>query len=214
MADQKSKKGFLGRFMDILSGRPSTESEPIEKDPQVIEFPSDESDPTDLGFVRKFTASGGKFLYCEDESEAYQYLSSIMQESGLGKVYCIDENLNSILRKAQIDVDLEDWQNSDAFCTSCEYLVSFNGGIMISANQLHGKKLEDLPETLITIGRTSQITDNLRSALAGIRMRYKNNLPSQITTIKGPKKVENLEENDQGKICNKEIYLLLLEDQL
>jgi L-lactate utilization protein LutC len=92
--------------------------------------------------------------------------------------------------------------------------VSFNGGIMISANQLHGKKLEDLPETLITIGRTSQITDNLRSALAGIRMRYKNNLPSQITTIKGPKKVENLEENDQGKICNKEIYLLLLEDQL
>lgn len=200
--------------MDILSGRPTPETKPKEKNPPVIEFPSEENDPTDLGFVKKFTASGGKFLYCENEDEAYEYLANIMAESGIHKVYGVEANLNSILRKAHIEVDENDWENSDAFCTSCEYLVSFNGGIMISANQLHGKKLDELPDTFITIGRTSQITDNLRSALAGIRMRYKNNLPSQITTIKGPKKVENLEENDQGKICNKEIYLLLLEDQL
>ncbi|WP_421754719.1 LUD domain-containing protein [Croceimicrobium sp.] len=214
MAEQKSKKGLLGRFMDILSGRPTENSQTEELDKPVIEFTAEESDPTDLGFVKKFTASGGKFLYCEDEGEAFHFLRQIMEESGLGQVYCTDPNLISILRKAEVNVHENDWTNSDAFCTSCEYLVSFNGGIMISANQLHGKKLEDLPETFITIGRTSQITDNLRSALAGIRVRYKNNLPSQITTIKGPKKVENLEENDQGKICNKEIYLLLLEDQL
>lgn len=214
MAEQKSKKGILGRFMDILSGRPTVKPEALSADRQVIEFPKEENDPTDLSFVRKFTDSGGKFLYCEDEGEAYQYLRQIMDESGIHRVYCRDQNLISILRKAQIDVDEEQWTATEAFCTSCEYLVSFNGGIMISANQLHGKKLEDLPETFITIGRTSQITDNLRSALAGIRLRYQNNLPSQITTIKGPKKVENLEENDQGKVCNKEIYLLLLEDQL
>lgn len=200
--------------MDILSGRPTSDLEASKADRQVIEFPREENDPTDLSFVRKFTASGGKFLYCEDEREAYQYLIQIMDESGIHRVYCHDQNLISILRKAQIEVDEVNWTKTEAFCTSCEYLVSFNGGIMISANQLHGKKLEDLPETFITIGRTSQITDNLRSALAGIRLRYQNNLPSQITTIKGPKKVENLEENDQGKVCNKEIYLLLLEDQL
>jgi len=213
MAHKKSNRGFFGRFMDVLSGRPSPEKEAEELKPD-IDFAIQESDPTDLGFVRKFTSSGGKFLYCEDEGEAYQYLSQIMEESGIQKVYSCEPNLVSILRKANIQVDEEDWTGSEAFCTSCEYLVSFNGGIMISANQLHGKKLEDLPETFITIGKTSQITDNLRSALAGIRMRYKNNLPSQITTIKGPIRTENSEEVDQGKICNKEIYLLLLEDQV
>lgn len=85
---------------------------------------------------------------------------------------------------------------------------------MLSANQLKGKTLEELPETFITIARTSQITDKLRTALAGIRVKYHNNLPSQITTIKGPIKLDDIEENDTGKICSKEIYLLLLEDQL
>jgi L-lactate utilization protein LutB len=214
MGEQKSKKGFMGRFMDILSGKPevSIAAEAIDK--PIIEFAPSESEAVDLGFVKKFTSSGGKFLYCEDESEAYHFLSQIMHESGLQKVFCTDPNLTSILRKAEISVNSEDWQNSDAFCTSCEYLVSFNGGIMISGHQLRGKKLEDLPETFITIGRTSQITDNLRSALAGIRVNYKNDLPSQITTIKGPKKVAEVDESDQGNICNKEIYLLLLEDQL
>lgn len=215
MAEQKSNKGFFSRFLDVLTGKPNEESQESKTEKPVIDFASAEADPTDLEFVKKFTASGGKFLYCEDEGEAYHYLGQIMAESGLNMVYCTNPNLNSILRKAQVELSETDWQNSDAFCTSCEYLVSFNGGIMISENQLHGKKLDDLPETFIAIGRTSQIKENLRAALAGIRFRYLNNLPSQITTIKGPKKVEGLEEeNSQGKICNKEIYLLLLEDQL
>ncbi len=215
MAEQKSKKGFFSRFLDVLAGRPGEESSNSADEKPVIEFATTDTDPTDLEFVKKFTSSGGKFLYCEDEGEAYHYLGQIMAESGLDMVYCTDANLNSILRKAQVNVSENNWQESDAFCTSCEYLVSFNGGIMISENQLHGKKLDDLPETFIAIGRTSQIVENLRAALAGIRIHYQNNLPSQITTIKGPKKVEGLEEgDDEGKVCKKEIYLLLLEDQL
>lgn len=212
MAEQKSKKGIFGRFIDILSGKPEEEQEP-QSNEAPSSFAPQESEPTDLSFVKKFTSSGGKFLYCEDEGEAYNYIRLIMQESGLHKVYCKDPNLISILRKAGVDVQ-DQLNDCDSFCSNCEYLVSFNGGIMISANQLQGKKLDELPDTFITIGKTSQITDNLRSALAGIRIKYQNNLPSQITTIKGPKKVEEIEENDLAKICNKEIYLLLLEDQL
>lgn len=212
MAEQKSKKGIFGRFMDILSGKPEEEGQ--EHKPEVAnDFAPLESEPTDLSFVKKFTSSGGKFLYCEDEKEAYNYIRMIMEESGLHQVYCRDANLISILRKAGVEVN-DNLAQCDSFCSNCEYLVSFNGGIMISANQLQGKKLDELPETFITIAKTSQITDNLRSALAGIRIKYQNNLPSQITTIKGPKKVEEIEENDLAKICNKEIYLLLLEDQV
>tara|TARA_R110002050_G_scaffold98209_1_gene204136 strand:+ start:10091 stop:10735 length:645 start_codon:yes stop_codon:yes gene_type:complete len=214
MAEFKEKKGLFGRFIDIISGKPAEDETnkkvEVKKSPPLV---IDEEEGFDLGFVKRFTHSGGKFLYCDDENEAYTYIRLIMEESGLGKVYCKNENLISILRKANVEIS-EDFLDSDAFCSECEYLVAFNGGIMLSANQLKGKTLEQLPETFITIARTSQITDKLRTALAGIRVKYQDNLPSQITTIKGPIKLDDIEENDTGKICSKEIYLLLLEDQL
>ncbi len=213
MAEFKEKKGLFGRFIDIISGKPAEVEAKKETEPQSPPLIVDEEEGFDLGFVKRFTHSGGKFLYCDDENEAYTYIRLIMEESGLGKVYCKNENLSSILRRADVEIS-ENFSDSDAFCSECEYLVAFNGGIMLSANQLRGRTLEELPETFITIARTSQITDKLRSALAGIRVKYQNNLPSQITTIKGPIKFDDIDENDAGKICNKEIYLLLLEDQL
>jgi L-lactate utilization protein LutB len=213
MAEFKDKKGLFGRFIDIISGKPADEETKKKTEPQSPLLIIDDEEGFDLGFVKRFTHSGGKFLYCDDESEAYTYIRQIMEESGLEKIYCKNENLRSILRKANVDIT-EDFIDSDAFCSECEYLVAFNGGIMLSANQLKGKTLEELPETFITIAKTSQITDKLRSALAGIRVKYHNNLPSQITTIKGPIKFDDIDENEVAKICNKEIYLLLLEDQL
>lgn len=213
MAEFKEKKGLFGRFIDILSGKPSEEETKKKNETEIKALNVDDDEGFDLGFVKRFTHSGGKFLYCDDENEAYTYIRLIMEESGLGKVYCKNENLISILRKANVEIS-DSFLDADAFCSECEYLVAFNGGIMLSENQLKGKKLEELPETFITLARTSQITDKLRTALAGIRVKYQNNLPSQITTIKGPIKFDDLDENDMGKICNKEIYLLLLEDQV
>lgn len=213
MAEFKEKKGLFGRFIDILSGKPSEEETKKKNETEIKALNVDDDEGFDLGFVKRFTNSGGKFLYCDDENEAYTYIRLIMEESGLGKVYCKNENLISILRKANVEIS-DSFLDADAFCSECEYLVAFNGGIMLSENQLKGKKLEELPETFITLARTSQITDKLRTALAGIRVKYQNNLPSQITTIKGPIKFDDLDENDMGKICNKEIYLLLLEDQV
>jgi L-lactate utilization protein LutB len=213
MAEQKSKKGFFGKFVNLLSGKPEEADENAENNSESKSIHGPEqNEPADLSFVRKFIASGGKFLYCADEEEAYSYLQMIMQESGLEKVFAQPNNLISILNKAGIAVENQIDQ-ADAFCSYCEYLVSFNGGIMITAKQTMGRKLVELPDTFITIARTSQITENLRSALTGIRIKYKSDIPSQITTIKGPKKVEEIEEEDTTKICNKEIYLLLLEDQ-
>jgi L-lactate utilization protein LutB len=213
MADFKEKKGLVGRFIEILSGKPAEDKTKTKVKAHSKALIIDDDEGFDLGFVKRFTHSGGKFLYCDDENEAYTYIRLIMEESGLGKVYCKNENLISILRKADVEIS-EDLKSTDAFCSEAEYLVASNGGIMLSANQLKGKTLEELPETFITIAKTSQITDKLRTALTGIRVKYQNNLPSQITTIKGPIKFDDIEEADIGKICNKEIYLLLLEDQL
>lgn len=213
MATTSGKKSLLGKFVDLLSGKPSSDHEAPET-PERGKFAPKAEEPVDLLFVRNFTNSGGKFLYCEDHNEVNQFIENIIQESGLHRIYCEDQNLKSILHKSGIEVATQKIQEADSFCCSCEYLVSYNGGIMITARQTQGKKLDELPETFIIIARTSQITENLRSALAGIRTKYQGNLPSQITTIKGPVKLDNIQDSSPGPVCNKEIYLLLLEDQL
>lgn len=212
MAEQKSKKGFFGKFLDVLSGKPNSPDSETTKPEEQGDFAPEKQEPADLGFVKKFTETGGRFLYCEDETEAYTYIRQIMAESGLHEVFCPNDNLSSILRKAEV-FPTTNRSEADAYCCDCEYLVAFVGGILVSDNQLKGIRLEDLPETFIIIARASQITENLSTALAGIRIKYKNSLPGQIRTIRGKTNIEG-EAPGEGTISKKETYLLLLEDQL
>ncbi len=208
----KKKKGFLGKVFSVLSGKPDgdAKSSPDSRG----KFAPRQKEPVDLTFVKNFTASGGKFLYCEDEKDTYEFLRNISKESGTSLIFCKDPNLQSILSQAGLEVTDKNLGEADAFCAGCEFLISFNGGIMISENQTGSKKLSELPETFITIARASQIVENLRSGLTGIRKRYHGAIPSQITTIKGPVDETDLDQNAGPKTCTKDIYLLLLEDQL
>lgn len=211
MAESSKKSGFFGKFFNVLSGKPT---HPGTEEEQPHLFDEGKKESIDLAFVKSFTASGGKFLYCEKESEAHIYLKQITKESGISAIFCNDANINSILKRAGIVSLTDEIGEANAFCSACEYLISFNGGIMITAKQTLGKKLSELPETFITVARTSQIVENLRAGLTGIRTKYEGDIPSQITTIKGPIKDAGNDENGVGNTCNKEIYLLLLEDQL
>jgi hypothetical protein len=212
-----SKKNLFGKFVNLLSGKPEDEDNTdISQDVVSLNnsIEPKEPEPIDLTFVRNFTRSDGKFIYCENKDEAFLNLSLIMQESGLSKVFNQNPGNEALLAKASVK-STSNLAEADAYCTSCEYLVSFIGGIMITAKQTLGKKLDELPETFIVIAYTSQITENLRSALTGIRNKYQGDIPSQITTIKGPKQLEDIKDPaaSSSNVCNKEVYLLLLEDQ-
>lgn len=211
MGESKKGKSLFSKFMSVLSGKPTSthEDAPTPKS----EFAPKEKEPVDLTFVKRFTDSGGKFLYCESVEEIYEYLGQITQEAGLRSIYCKDHNLQSILSRAGLEFTGDDYRNADAFCCECEYLISFNGGIMISENQTRGVKLDQLPEVFISVAHTSQIVENLRAGLTGIRQRYEN-LPAQITTIKGPKDSEGISQGSGASTCQKDIYLILLEDQI
>lgn len=213
MEKSNKKKGFIGKVFSVLSGKPEEHPEGSTTSLKG-RFAPKSKEPMDLAFVKNFTASGGKFLYCESEEDAYTFLSEIVKESGISLIFCENANLQSILSKAGLNYTSENLNASDSFCTNCESLISFNGGIMISENQTRGKKLSELPETFITIAKTSQIVENLRSGLTGIRERYKQTIPAQITTIKGPLKETDIPSTPAANTCTKDIYLLLLEDQL
>lgn len=216
MAEASKKRSVLHKLANLLTGRIDEEEKEGEGGKQEAEkgkFAPKAEDPLDLAFVKNFVNSGGKFLYCENTGELRDYLAKIRAETAVSSVYCRNSDLKESLREARYDVSMEQPALADAFACRSEYLVAFNGGIMITEHQTRGHKLDQLPHTFLTFASTSQITENLRSALAGIRQRYHGNLPGQITTIKGPQKAKDIQDNQPGQVCNKDIYLLLLEDQ-
>lgn len=203
--EAQPKKNFLQKIKLAFGNKPEEVSNKAEEKEEANK--PKPSDPIDLTFVKHFTAAGGKFLYCEDDNEVYHNLNMMIREGSWNCVYCKDENLTSILSKANIPHKNEDFQECDAFFTSCENLIAFNGGVMVSANQTFGKKIAELPKSHIIIATTEQLVKDLGEGLSSIRERYEGNNPSLITTIKGP-----IQSDVEPNTETKELYLLLVEN--
>ena len=103
--------------------------------------------------------------------------------------------------------------NSVIFITDCEFLVAKDGSILVSANQIESHKIKDLPNNIIVLAKTSQLSQTVSKGLEGIRYKYSNNLPSNITSIKNFKrgKDEDLNFLTYGSSA-KNLYLILLEN--
>ena len=97
--------------------------------------------------------------------------------------------------------------------TSCEFLVANDGSILLSAKQIQSYKIKDIPNNIVVFAKTSQLSETASKGLEGIRIKYSNNLPSNITSIKNfnVEEKENLNFLTYGT-SSKNLYLILLED--
>ncbi len=208
---QKGKPGLFGKLFSVLSGKPdeSGEDELTDKSP----YAPKEEEPIDVRFVQTYTDNGGHFLYCESMEEALINVEKICRENQLQSLFTLEESLLTPLKKVGFTVQTESPSLSDCMCSTCEALVAFNGGIMITDHQLGIFKIADLPETRIILARTSQVVDSLSSGMARINNTYRTNRPTQITTLKGAQS-EAVRQASADPNKNRTLYLLLIEDDL
>ncbi|MDG1529593.1 MAG: LUD domain-containing protein [Polaribacter sp.] len=166
----------------------------------------------DDSFVHYFLEKGGKFLYCTKEEEIEFHLKNIIKENNWNELVCIDEKLNEITKRININTKL-DINYSAPFLTTCEHLIADNGDILFSSNQIRSKKLASLPEHFIVYASTSQLVKNTGEGLTGIKSNFKDNIPTNISAIKNyslQKKDDNF--LNYGNSNSKNLYLLLFED--
>lgn len=168
--------------------------------------------PVDERFTINFKSNGGKFLYCENMEEVYQSLEHILEENNWEnkRALVYDDRLKKLFssfnfqsNKQSLDVDF--------FITTCEYLISDDGSLLISSNQIAEKKLKELPPNFIVYATTSQLVENIGDGLKGIKHKSHERIPTNITTIKHFKAIEDKDFMSYGS-SSKNLYLLLLED--
>ena len=63
------------------------------------------------------------------------------------------------------------------FFSTCEYLISDDGSLLISSNQIAEKKLKELPSNFIIFATTSQFVETIGEGLKGIKEKNKSKIP-------------------------------------
>jgi len=166
----------------------------------------------DDAFVHHFINKGGKFLYCISKEEVASNLHQIFLENNWKEVTCIEADLKEYIEENKIASNTE-FEKISPFFTTCEHLISDNGDVLFSSNQLSTHKIASLTDNFIVFARTSQLVKNTGQGLTGIKSNFKGNIPTNISAVKNYT-LKNDDDNflNYGNSNSKNLYLLLLED--
>lgn len=157
----------------------------------------------DYKFAQLFTHSGGFFNYCENEAEALKILNQILKIECINSVFCWDEDLKNFLNVLKVPHTPHLDSSNDAAFITCEYLIAYDGRIMLSHNNILHYHSSRLPEKIIIMANVSQIVTNLGDAMMRVKRRgaLKN-----LTSISGSES-----KLDTPNKVNTKLFLLLLE---
>ncbi|AUC82147.1 LUD domain-containing protein [Lacinutrix sp. Bg11-31] len=167
--------------------------------------------PIDESFTINFKANGGKFLYCENLDEVFENTNLIFKENNWTDKpgYFYDKNLKE--RFKSLNLKTESLKDATYFFTTCENLIANDGSLLISSLQIAESKLIEFPNNFIVFATTSQIVTNIGEGLRQIKNKNAQKIPTNITTIKHFKDLEEKDFLTYGS-ASKNLYLLLLED--
>jgi len=193
----------LNLFKKIVS---KLTNQPEEEDKQSLEKLGDSLKNADLDykFAQLFTHSGGFFNYCADEGEALQTLNQIVKIEGIKNIFCWDKELQNFLNVVKVPYTSDLEHSSDSAFITCEYLIAYDGRIMLSHNNILHYHSSRLPSKIIIIANVSQIVNNLNDAMGKIK---RNGNIKNLTSISG-----NQSQMDTSSNSNTKLFLLLLED--
>ena len=181
------------------------------EDSDEIESPIFEDDSNDIIFVKNFTSSGGRFTFIDEKNSTNEIFKKIIEENQwtLDNVCSLDSNLSKnlnirLIRK--IDND-----NVKALVTECEFLLSNTGRILICNKQIKSNRIESLPQVVIVLAKSNQFVSDVSEGMTKLKMKYKTNFPTNITTINVKNKLNEDNFLTYGNSA-KDIYLILSDD--
>lgn len=199
----------MSLFKRLLGNKSNSDLKP--KDSEHSKYFPEERLPIDEKFTYNFNKNGGKFLYCENWDELEQAFDNILLENDWYEkdVLCMDDSLKKKFEGYNLNFVMN--ERATFLLSKCESLVSKNGSILLSSNQIKEKKLQELPTNVVIFATTSQLVENISEGLRIIKSRSKKFIPSNITTIQDFECEKEKDFMSYGS-STKNLYLLLLED--
>jgi len=210
----KSREKVLKNVRNALISKTDSPFSTVENDSSVY---VDNNNPyIDITFAEEFSKVGGKFIYCENENELILNLNALFNQYKYGNTYCADNEIKEILTLAKIPFsdNNDDLHKAGVCVTYCESLVARFGSIVVSSRQMSGRKANVYPPVHIVLAYTSQLVMDIKDALAKIKTKYDNKVPSLISFITGPSRTADIEKTlVMGAHGPKEVFVFLIENR-
>lgn len=210
MDSSTAKEQILKRIRKALLEK---HDNPYPKLEELPLYPELQQDPV-VEFAEQFTAAAGQFVFCEDKLQFIENLLLLAEKKTWRKIYCWEKPLQDILNEFEYpfyETD-KDFEQAEIGLTLCEALVARNGNIVVSNSTSAGRRLSIYPHAHIVLAYTSQLTVDIKDALAMLKSKYGENVPSMISFITGPSRTADIEKTlVMGAHGPKELYVFLLE---
>lgn len=170
----------------------------------------------ELIFAEEFTKVAGQFIFCEDEIQFIENILSLAEQKKWKQIYCWEPVLQAILAKYDYPYIGSEtgFITADVGITLCDGLVARTGSILIHSATHAGRRLSIYPNNHIVLAYTSQIFPDMKQALADLRSKSGDKIPSLYTAITGPSRTADIEKTlVLGAHGPKELFLFLIDDR-
>lgn len=204
-----ARETILKKIRQALS-KPTSLPFPGIGDETVFPAPQQE---LDIVFAEAFTRVQGNFSYCASEAELVQQLQLLAESKQWNKWFCNQQVIKQTFGRYQWPYN---WYNQLADCqvsiTNCEALVARTGTMVLSSMASGGRTPSVYAPAHICIGYTRQLVYNIGDAIAMIRKKYGESLPSLISFASGPSRTADIEKTlVTGVHGPKEVFCFLVE---
>jgi L-lactate dehydrogenase complex protein LldG len=167
----------------------------------------------DVNFAQELSKLGGKFVFCENTNEFLDSLMLLVNENKWENIFCADGHIGKILSSINFKFEKDEagFLEQNIGITTCEFLISRTGSIVVSSRQAGGRRSFIYPPIHIVVAYSNQLVAEIKDALKGMQKKY-SKLPSLITTITGPSRTSDIEKTlVMGAHGPKELYVFLID---
>lgn len=212
MKDSTSKEKVLKNVRNALINKLENPFKNVDFSSPV--FKNQEEVP-EVQFAFMLNENAGTFIYCENEKDVGTNLVALIEQENWKNIYCTDEMVSGLLSDHEIKIinNPEKFNEVSVGITACDFLISRFGSVMVSSGLGTGRRIFVFPETHVVIARASQVVPELKDALTGMKKKYSDKLPSQITVITGPSRTADIEKTlVMGAHGPKNLYVFMIDD--
>ncbi len=212
MEESTSKEKILKKIRSALI---STRENPFTDIDFISPVYNDFTDVPVVQFARNLNEAGGIFVYCENEKTLVDNLKLLIKENKWKEVFTLDKRIATLLKREGIKLKASygKQEKIDAGITFCDFLVARFGSVVVSSALSSGRKIFAFPEAHIVFATASQVVPEMKDALSGMKKKYPESLPSQITVIRGPSRTADIEKTlVMGAHGPRELYVFVVDD--
>jgi L-lactate dehydrogenase complex protein LldG len=213
MDETTTKEKILKRVRDALISKKENPFKNVDFNSPVFHPLEEEKE---VVFARKLMEMKGAFIYCENEKALGENLQMLLEQKQWKDYFVADKKLELLLKSLDIPFcnDPAKFYDLRAGITRCEYLIARFGSVLVSSGLDSGRRLFVFPEAHIVVAYTSQVVSELEEALEGIRKKYQEKFPSQMTVITGPSRTADIEKTlVMGAHGPRELYVFVVDDE-